>query len=481
MADLADDAASKHAPLGLWDVVSIMLGIVVGAGIYETPPIVLQNVAGPWEALAAWALGGVMSLVGAFCFAELAATYPHSGGDYVYLTRAFGPWLGFLFAWFQLSVIRAANVAMMAFVFADYAASIWNVPFAWQWLWAGAAVVVLTLLNLLGVVFGKRTQNVLTLAKVIGLAGVLVVGFLATNEPEALATATHPSLTLPARPSLATAMVLVLLTYGGWNDAAFVAAEVRGGPRNIARALLLGTAAITLLYLLLNAAFLWGLGFDQARQSHAIAADLLEHRLGAWGARAIALLVMVSALGAINGMLFSGSRIYASLGADHPVFAWLGRMHRRTRAPWGALVVQSAISLSLIGVVGTLAGRALVNDSLKETGLPAIKWEGHGGFEVLSVTATPLFWLFLLFSGLSVFVLRQRDPHLPRPFTVPLYPELPLIFCGICAYMIYAGIEYALAIHLLGGLIVVAGTLVVAGLLLYRVSQWMTDQTEPRP
>jgi APA family basic amino acid/polyamine antiporter len=482
MAHSADDAITKQAaPLGLWDVVSIMLGIVVGAGIYETPPIVLKNVAGPWEALAAWTLGGVMSLVGAFCFAELAATYPRSGGDYVYLTNAFGPWLGFLFAWFQLSVIRAANIAMMGFVFADYAASIWgeeNVPFAWKWLWAGAAVVILTVLNILGVVFGKRTQNVLTLAKVIGLGCVLVVGFF-MGEPGASAAGVFPPVA-DAPGSLATAMVLVLLTYGGWNDAAFVAAEVRGGPRNIARALLLGTAAITLLYLLLNAAFLWGLGFDEARQSSAIAADLLKHRLGPWGARAIASLVMVSALGAINGMLFSGARVYASLGVDHPVFAWLGRLHRRTGAPWGALTVQSAVSLGLIGVVGTPDGRAWVNGMLTRAGLENVEWKGHGGFEVLSVVTTPLFWLFFLFTGLSVFVLRQRDPHLPRPFSVPLYPELPLIFCGICAYMIYAGIEYAQAMHMLGGLIVVAGALTAISLLLHRVSQGMNRPSRAR-
>jgi len=274
-------------------------------------------------------------------------------------------------------------------------------------------------------------------------------------------------------PSLATAMVLVLLTYGGWNDAAFVAAEVRGGPRGIVRALLIGTVAITLLYLLLNVAFLWGLGFDQARQSHAIAADLLKRRLGPAAAQTIALLVMVSALGTINGMLFSGARVYASLGIDHPVFAWLGRMHWRTRAPWGALLVQSAISLGLIGLVGTPAGRDWVNGLLMSFGLEKVEWTGHGGFEVLSVMTTPLFWLFFLGSGLSVFVLRQCDPNVLRPFTVPLYPELPLLFCGICAYMIYAGITYVQKLHLLGGLLVVAGALMASGLLLYRLSQWM--------
>ncbi len=468
MSHKDDDAALKHAPLGLWDVVSIMIGIVVGTGIYETPPIVLKNVSGPWEAMAAWALGGVMSLVGAFCYAELAATYPRSGGDYVYLTRAFGPWLGFLFAWFQLCVIRGGNIAMMGFVFADYAASIWDVPFENRWSWASGAVASLTVLNILGVVFGKRTQNVLTLAKVIGLAGVLMVGFA---WPQPLAIQQTPA--FHGSPALATAMVLVLLTYGGWNDAAFVAAEVRGGPRAIARAILLGTAAITLIYVLLNAAFLWGLGFEQARNSTAIAADLLKSRLGPWGGRAIALLVMVSALGAINGMLFSGARIYSSLGIDHRLFSWLGRVNPRTRSPWGGLLVQSVVCLGLIGVVGTLAGRAWVNGLLTSAGLSEVKWEGHGGFEVLSVVTTPVFWLFFLFCGLSVFVLRQRDPHLERPFSVPLYPELPLLFCGICAYMIYAGIEYAQLIHLLGGFIVVAGALTLVGLLLYRVSGWM--------
>ncbi len=472
MAHPTDDVGSTHTPLGLWDVVSIMIGIVVGTGIYETPPIVLQNVAGPWEALTAWGLGGVMSLVGTFCYAELAATYPRSGGDYVYLTRAFGPWLGFLFAWFQLSVVRGGNIAMMSFVFADYAAAIWTVPFEWKWAWAGAAVLILTVLNLLGVVFGKRTQNVLTLAKVIGLSGVLVVGFAWPQPASVLET---PAVHGP--PALATAMVLVLLTYGGWNDAAFVAAEVRGGPRNIARALLLGTVAITLLYLLLNAAFLWGLGFERARQSSAIAADLLGQHLGRWGARAIALLVMVSALGAINGMLFSGARVYASLGVDHPVFGWLGRIDERTRSPWGGLVVQAVVSLGLIGVVGTPEGRAWVNGMLTYAGLENVEWKGHGGFEVLSVVTTPVFWLFFLFSGLSVFVLRQRDPHLVRPFTVPLYPELPLLFCGICAYMIYSGIEYAKVMHMLGGLIVVTAALTIVGLLLHRLSQWMSHPT----
>ncbi len=160
-----------QAQLSLWDAVSIIIGIVIGAGIYETPPLIFKNVHGPWEGLGVWALGGLLSLVGALCYAELATTYPRSGGDYVYLTRAFGPWLGFLFGWAQMLIIRSGNIGMLAYVFADYATKLWafgqgaprllsqgQVAFAY----AAGAVTVLSVLNILGVVFGKRTQNLLT-------------------------------------------------------------------------------------------------------------------------------------------------------------------------------------------------------------------------------------------------------------------------------------------------------------------------------
>ena len=286
-------------------------------------------------------------------------------------------------------------------------------------------MVVLSLLNLLGVVFGKGTQNVLTLAKVIGLAGILVAGF---GWPQPLSTVQTP--VASGTPSLASALVVVFLAYGGWNDAAFVAAEVRGGPRTIARALIVGTAAITVIYVLLNAAFLWGLGFERASQSKAIAADLLAHPLGDWGKRAMSLLVMISALGAINGMLFSGSRVYSTLGDDHPVFAWLGRLHPRTRAPWVALLAQTAICLAMIGVVGTEGGRGLVERLLGFLGLPQAKWERHGGFEVLMAFTTPLFWLFFFLTALSLFVLRSATgPFIDRSLSL-FIRCCPLSFAG---------------------------------------------------
>jgi amino acid transporter len=486
-------SAVPAAGLGLWDVVSIIVGIVVGTGIYETPPLVLRQVGGPAQALGVWAVCGLLALVGALCYAELASAYPRSGGDYVYLGRAFGPWLGFLFGWAQLAVILTGSIGMMAYVFADYAGRLWGLSITNRAACAAAAVAALTLLNLLGVVFGKATQNLLTVAKVVGLGGILVAGFGWPAPPAPLvsaATAVGMSVgaTTPAggamaavtaaippaaAGSLAFALVLVFVTYGGWNDAAYVAAEVRDGARNIPRALLLGTGAVTVLYVLVNAAYLWALGFDAARSSGAIAADVLKGPLGVAGERAMCVLVMVSALGAVNGLIFSGARVYSTMGADHPVFTWLGRWSSGRKAPVGALTAQAAISLGMIAVVGTPGGQGLVSSLLTGLGGGRLEWEGHGGFETLLKCTAPVFWLFFLLTGLSLFVLRERDPGLPRPFRVPLYPYLPLVFFATCAYMLHSSIGYAGMHGLVGGL------LLLLGLPLYEVSRRLARRAAP--
>jgi basic amino acid/polyamine antiporter, APA family len=449
------------APLGLWDAVSIIVGIVVGVGIYETPPLILKNVSGPWMALGVWTVAGLLSLIGALCYAELATTYPRAGGDYVYLSRAYGPWAGFLFGWAQLAVVLSGSIGMLAYVFADYAVKLWELERGTGFAFAALAVVALTLLNLLGVVFGKRTQNVLTAAKVLGLGGILVAGFFWAQPVETtkLAEADFDAVKF--------ALVLVFVTYGGWNDAAYVAAEVRDRSRNVPRALILGTMGVTVIYLLVNGAYLRGLGFAGARQAEAVAADVLKLPLGQFGFKAMCLLVMISALGGVNGLIFSGSRVYSMLGTDHPIFAWLGRWRTKTGSPGGAMVTQAVIALILIAVVGTSPGRAAVDGLLNQMGLEAATWEGHGGFETLLKCTAPVFWLFFLMTGLSLFILRFKDRGRERPFSVPLFPVVPFIFCCTCAYMIYSGIGYA------GKLGLVGGGLLVVGLPLYALSRWM--------
>jgi amino acid transporter len=458
--------------LGLWDAVSIIIGIVIGSTIYKSPQLIMANVASPAWGLGAWALGGVLSLVGALCYAELATTYPRSGGDYVYLSRAYGPWCGFLFGWAQLAVILTGSIGALAFVFGDYAVKVLYAtqvlppktvlsdapPATWTAILAAAAVVVLSLTNLLGVVFGKWMQNLLSLLKVVGLGAIVYFGFQ-KGQADVLAPPEAPV----GSTSFGLAMIFVLYAYGGWNDAAFVAADVRNR-RNIARALLLGTALVTVIYLAVNVAYLRVLGFEKMRTSFTVAADVGEIALSDYGqyaqytANAISVLVMVSALGAINGLIFTGSRVYSALGADHSVFALLGRWSPTLGSPVWALLIQAAITLAMIVGVGTQIGRDDIDQGMRAIHLDPMPWDRYfGGFDTLVSGTAPVFWGFFLLSGLSLFALRQRDPHVERPFRVPLFPLLPLIFCGTCAYMLYSAIDYAKYIALIGAVPLAVG------------------------
>ena len=445
----------NHAPpspsivprLGLWDAVSIIVGIVVGTAIFKSPMMVFQSMGGPWQALGAWLAGGVLSLCGALCYAELATTYPRDGGDYEYLGRAYGRWLGFLFGWCQLTVILSASIGTMAYAFADYAAAIWpNLAEQTAWLAVGA-VMVLALVNAIGGVAGKTTQDVLSALKVFGLLCIVAAGVWAGSVTTISSAGTSSAF----EPSFGLAMVFVLYAFGGWSDAAFVAAEVRDQHRNLPRALLIGTLTITVLYLAVNAAYLAVLGFDAARQSSTPAADVLELACGRWGRTAISLLVMLSALGAINGMILTGSRVYSTLGEDYRTVGWLANWNRRSAVPLVAVAIQGLAAVLLILSVGTPSGRGIVDRALGSIGLPALPWEEYfGGFETLLAGSAPVFWMFFLLTGVTVFVFRLREPNAERPFAVPLYPLPPLVFCATSLYMVYASVSYAGWLVLIG-------------------------------
>jgi APA family basic amino acid/polyamine antiporter len=459
MAMGSDGVLPIKARLGLWDAVSIIVGIVIGASIYTTPPIIFQNVPGPWSALGLWLLCGVLALVGALCYAELATTYPRSGGDYVYLNRAFGPIAGFLFGWAQLAVILPGSMGAMAFIFGDHAADLFGVAresrTEFATLAGAAAVVVLALTNAAGVVFGKGVQNALVVTKVLGLGGIILVGAFRAR-PDAF----HASPPEGGAPALGVAMILVLYAYGGWNDAALVAADLRQR-RDITRALVLGTVGITVIYLAVNAAYILGLGFDEARRFRpTIASDLLRAGLGETGGQIMNVLVMVSALGAVNGLLFTRTRLGAALGADHRLFAVLDRWHPTLKTPVWSLAVQSAITLAMIFLVGTASGQAAINGMLAPLRLGPVPWEEyHGGFDTIFAGTAPVFWAFFLLTGLSLFVLRVKDPKVERPFAlpVPLFPLLPLAFCGMCAFGLYSAGTYARWVSLIGIVPLAAG------------------------
>jgi APA family basic amino acid/polyamine antiporter len=445
MATVSAGPQPAAARLGLWDTASMIVGIIVGVGIYITPAKVFAAAGGPWQGLGVWLLGGLFSLLGAFCFAELASTYPRSGGEYVYLTRAFGPLMGFLFGWAQLAVIRpAGSIAVVAFGFAAYGASLLGRDPKDPLLAVVLAViplVVLTFVNLIGVIFGKSAQNGLTILKIVGIAGILAAGFLWAHVPGA---GTGVGKGIEAG-GLVVAMVYVLWTYAGWQEAGYVASEVRDRRRTLPLALILGTGAVTLLYLLINLAYLTGLGFEGAAHSEAVAADVLAPALGGWGQLGMSLVVVISTLGALNGMIFTSSRIFAEFGTDHALFAPLGRWSRRWGTPVISLLIQGALSAGFV----LLAGLG-----------PA----GKSGFDRLVEGTAPVFWLFFLLTGIALLVLRWREPRIARPFRVPFFPFTPLVFCAGCAAMLVGSVHDAPVETLIGiGLL-------AAGLPLYLLS-----------
>ncbi len=425
--------ATPKQELSLFDSTCIIVGIIIGAGIYETAPTVAQCLGSPTGVLGVWLLGGFLALAGALCYAELATAIPKEGGDYVYLTRAYGPWVGFLFGWSQLAVVRPGDIALMAFIFARYAQKLYPLANYNQSIYAGAAVVVLTAINILGVKTGKWTQNILTLAKVLGMAAIIVVGFSAPTllpTPEPAGPITWGGLDL--------ALILVMFTFGGWNEMAYVAAEIKNPQRNIVRGLVSGTIAVTVLYLLMNGAFLSALGFGPMAASQAVAVDTMAKVFPEAAGRVIAVVICLSALGAVNGLIFTGARISYALGAGHLAFRPLGQWHQRLGTPVWALSTQGALSLAIVLLAGSF-------------------------LDTIIYTA-PVVWLFFLGTGLSVFVLRRSEPNLVRPYRVSGYPLPPVIFSLCCIFMFYSSVTYALA-KVPWGLALLAGVLFIGAII----------------
>jgi APA family basic amino acid/polyamine antiporter len=432
--------------LGLWDTVSVIAGIMIGVGIYEAPARVFANTPGPAAAAGVWLAGGFLALVGALCFAELAAAYPQAGGEYLYLSRAYGRRVGFLFGWTQFVVIRAvASIAAPAFALAEWTGRAVGLDATGKVLIAVGAVAGLTLLHLRGTEPGKWALNALTLAKALGLASLVAAGLLFAR-PTADPT---PDAATGSKMSLALALLLVMYAYDGWNEAAYVAAEVRDARRNVPRALVLGTVTVTALYLLVILAYLAGLGPDAARASADPTVALLERAFGEPAARVVAVLGAVAILGSLHGTLMTGSRLFAAVGAEHRAFSLLGRWDGERGVPSVALAVQAAIS---VGVV--LAAAALGQVTT--------------GFERLVSATSPVFWFFMLLTVGSLFVLRWRDPVTPRPFRVPLGPVLPLAFAGSCLFMLVMTGRYAF--ETCPAELAVVGGLVLAGAPVYALA-----------
>ena len=430
-------AAQPKPVLELRDTIALIVGIVVGAGIFKTPSLVAANAGDAWVMLGAWLLGGAVSLIGALCYAELATACPHAGGEYHFLTRAYGRKLSFLFAWARLAVITTGSIALLAFVFGDYCSRLYSLGGQSSAIYAALIVVALTAVNIAGVKSGAATQIWLTALQLSGLLALAVAGLALAPAAD---TAAAPAGADPGQPAFGLAMVFVLLTYGGWNEAAYISAEVKPGRRNMLRALMWSMFIVTALYLLVNLAYLRGLGLAGMARSQVVAADLLQQVWGSAGAQAISVLIAISALTSINATIIFGARSNYALGCDWPLLGFLGHWNARTGSPTQALLAQGAVALVLIAFGARM----------------------RQGFETMVDYIAPVFWLFFLLTGLALFVLRRREPELARPFRVPLYPLLPLAFCASSAWLLYSSLAYTRLGALVGVGVLAAGVPLLA-------------------
>jgi len=408
-------SGAPRASLSVTDGALMMVGIIIGIGIFKTPQLVAMFSPNEWVFVGLWICGGLTTLIGALVYAELAAAYPSTGGEYHFLTRAYGLPVGFLFAWARTTVIQTGAIAAVAFVFGDYAQEMFSLGSYGSAIYGALALIVLTLVNIAGTYQSKTAQNILTVILVAAMAMMVVVGLMNLGSKPPVATGDGG----PGYGMLGLAMVFILLTYGGWNEAAYLSGDVRNVGRDMVRLLLAGTAVVTLVYVLVNIGYLFALGLEGMRKSDAIAADVMRLAFGNAGAIIVSMIVCVAALTTMNATIFTGARLYHALGQDlslEKLQVWDSARNN----PRNAIILQSVIAFVLI-CFGAMA---------------------RDGFKAMVEYTAPVFWFFLLLVGLSLFVLRRREPNHARPFKVPLYPVTPILFCLICAYLIYSSLVY---------------------------------------
>jgi len=390
--------------LGPWSAVAVLVGSTIGSGIFRTPAIIAARVPSPWPMLGVWVLGGLLALCGALTYAELAAMFPRSGGVFVYVREGFGRLPAFLFGWTELLLIRASALGAIATPFAEYllrslgfdpqlpqyAAAVHYV--------AALAIALTATLNYVGVRWSAVVLNLTTSAKYGALVLLVVLAFLSGRGEVGHFTAAAGPL---SGGLFGLALVSVLWAYDGWGDLSFVGGEVRDPERNLPRALILGTGAIVVIYLLVNAAYLYLLPLDRVAQSPLVAADAAQLLVGRVGVGIIALVVMVSTFSTLLGSMLTAPRIFFAMADDGLFFRSVARVHPRFQTPSVSIVMTA-----LLGI-----GFVLVRT-----------------FEQLADQFVVAIFPFYALAAAAVFVLRRRRPDAARPVRVFGYPAVPLLF-----------------------------------------------------
>jgi len=401
---------------------SIVIGTVIGSGVFLVPSTMIRSTGSVPRLFLIWVIAGLLSLFGALTYAELAAAMPEAGGEYVYLRAAYSPFWGFLYGWTQFWVGKSGSIATLAAGFYVYLTAfipvlsipIWVLPWHigpggtlleihYGQLVAIALIVSLCAVNYVGVRSGGNLQVFVTAVKMLLIAGIILAGLVAglvfgRGDPA------HFAGSLGAKTGIAgffVAMVSALWAYDGWNNVSMVSSEIREPQRNLPRALILGTAAVIVTYLLVNFAYFYVLSPAQVASSHRVAADMMASVYGRAAASAVTIAVIISILAAINGSILSGARVPYAMARDRLFFAYASSVHPRFQTPGNAMILLCgwACILVLSGWYDDLYNFVIFGE-----------------------------WILYLLTAVSVFVLRRKDPDLPRPYRVLGYPLVPVLF-----------------------------------------------------
>ena len=401
--DQTDNQPQLARRLGLFDATMIVMGGIIGSGIFMNPSVVALQVHTPFLILGAWGLGGLFALAAAFIWAELAAMRPDVGGQYAYLREAFHPGVAFLYGWVLLLVIQTGGMAAVAVTFSRYFIELTHVPISSMYL-AALVLAVLTIINCLGVRAGSTVQSILMVLKILAIAMLVVCGFLFA------ARSTNPSALLDRPPSadlltaFGAALVPVIFAYGGWQTSTFIAGEIKEPRRNLPRGLILGVSGVVLLYLAANVVYITVLGTSGLAASAAPASDVMRRGLGDFGARLIAAGIAISTAGFLSQSMLTAPRVYFAMAKDGLFFERVATVHPVTRAPIVAIALQGLLAI-LIALLGTY--ERILN-------------------YVVSVDV-----IFFGLTACCIFVFRRREPAATLN-RVPGHPFTTLLFIAVC-------------------------------------------------
>lgn len=407
---------SLRKALGVFDGVALLVGITIGAGIYSTPQIIAGYMGSFYTIIALWILVGVFVFIGSLIYAELGTRLPNTGGEYIYISRCFGPYAGFMFGWAQLFIIRTSPAAALAIITADYLGYFVKLRGFAHTAVALSVIALLGILNYIGIQWASVFQKLSSVLKVSGLFALVVLGLILVQVHEnLLATEAPPTGSLGPIGNVVAALMLIVFAHTGWDRVGYVAGEMKNPRRVIPMSMFIGIGTIIVVYLLMNMIYHRTLGMEGMRESTIVASDVAIKLIGPLGAGLIALLVMISATGSINGTMMTATRAYYAMAKDGLFFKWLDFVHPKFRTPSRAILTHCIWAAVIMLIRGT--------------------------FETIAAGMVFAILIFYAFTTLALFKLRKIEVGGYDIYRVPFYPFLPgLYLAGILVLLIFRAI-----------------------------------------